>query len=77
MAQVTINIPDDKEQRFLNAFAVVFGWDDEETGLTKRQFMKAKIREHMRDILFRAEAAEAQRVAMAALQADVDGIAID
>lgn len=76
MAQITLNIPDDKEQRFLNAFATVFSWD-QGGGITKRQFMKARIREYMREILFRAESAEAQRVAVAALQAVVDGISID
>ncbi len=76
MAQVTFNVPDDKEQRFLNAFATVFGWDATVSGMTKRQFMKTKIREYMREILFRAESAEAQRIAAATLQADVDGIDI-
>lgn len=76
MAQITINVPDDKEQRFLNAFATVFGWVQERDG-TRKQFMKQRVREYMREILFRAESAEAQRVAVAALQADVDGIAID
>lgn len=76
MAQITLNVPDEKEQRFLNAFATVFAWDANKTGMTKRQFMKSRLREYMREILFRAESAEAQRIAVAALQADVDGIDI-
>lgn len=76
MAQITINVPDDKEQRFLSAFATVFGWK-QDNGTTKRQFMKGRIREYMREILIRADAAEAQRIAVAALQADVDSITID
>lgn len=75
MAQITINVPDDKEQRFLNAFATVFGWMQEKDG-TRKQFMKSKIKDYMREILARAEAAEAQRVAVAAVQADVDSIEI-
>lgn len=76
MAQVALNVPDDKEQRFLNAFATVFGLDQAKTGQTKRQFMKSKIRDYMKEILYRAEAAEAQRVANQTLQADVDAIDI-
>lgn len=75
MAQVTLNIPDDREQRFLNAFATVFGWHNE-LGVTRRQFMKTKIRDYMKEILYRAEVAEAQRVANKTLQDDVDGIDI-
>jgi len=76
MAQVALTIPDDKEQRFLNAFADVYAWDQATTGMTKRQFMKRKIRDYMREVLYRAEVAEAQRTTAAALQADIDGIDI-
>ena len=73
MAQITINVPDDKEQRFLNAFATVFGWVQEKDG-TRKQFMKSKIKDYMKEILYRAEIAEAQKIASQTLQADIDTI---
>lgn len=39
MAQIVINVPDEKEDRFLDAFVKVFGWDREKNG-TKKQFLK-------------------------------------
>lgn len=76
MAQITINVPDDKEQRFLNAFATVFGWHNE-LGITKRQFLKLKVKDYMKEILYRAEIAEAHKNAAQSLQNDVDSIDIN
>lgn len=73
MAQITLNVPDDKEQRFLNAFATVFGWVQERDG-TRKQFMKSKIKDYMKEILYRAEIAEAQKTTSQTLQADIDAI---
>lgn len=75
MAQITINVPDDKEQRFLVAFATVFGWVQERDG-TRKQFMKSKIKDYMKEILYRAEIAEAQKTASQTLQADIDAIEV-
>jgi hypothetical protein len=75
MAQITLNVPDDKEQRFLNAFATVFGWHSD-LGITKRQFMKTKIKDYIKEILYRAEIAEVHKTAAQALQNDVDTIEV-
>lgn len=76
MAQITINVPDDKEQRFLNAFATVYGWSNK-LGINKRQFLKSKVKDYMKEVLYRSEIAEAQATASATLQADIDGIDVD
>lgn len=76
MAQITLNIPDGKEQRFLNAFATIFGWSND-LGITRRQFMKLKLRDYMKEILFRAESSEAVRQAQQTLQTDIDSITVD
>lgn len=76
MAQITLTVPDDKEQRFLNAFATVYNLDQAVDG-TKRQFIKKKVKDYMREVLYRAEIATAQATASATLQADIDGITID
>lgn len=76
MAQITLNVPDDKEQRFLNAFATVFGWHNE-LGITKKQFLKLKIKDYMKEILYRAEIAEVHKTTSQSLQNDVDSIDIN
>lgn len=75
MAQINFTIPDDKIGRILDAFAAVYAFQPGQ-GQTKAQFAKSKIREHIREIVVRAEAAEAQRVAVATVQAEVDSIDI-
>lgn len=35
MAQIILTVPDDKEQRFIKAFATVFGWSAEIADLQK------------------------------------------
>lgn len=76
MAQITLNVPDDKEQRFINAFATVFGWY-QDIGITKKQFMKSKLKDYMKEILYRAEIAELQKTATNTLQTEIDGIEVD
>lgn len=76
MAQITLNIPDDKEQRFINAFAEVFGWHSE-LPVNKRQFMKGKLKDYMKEILYRAELTKAQETAANNLQTDIDSINVD
>lgn len=73
MAQITLNVADDKEQRFINAFASVFAWHSD-LGVTKKQFMKSKLRDFIKEIVFRAEIAEANRTAAQTLQTDIDAI---
>jgi hypothetical protein len=76
MAQITLNVPDDKEQRFINAFATVFGWSNE-LGITKKQFMKGKLKDYAKEILYRAEIAGLQKIASQNLQTEIDGIEVD
>lgn len=76
MAQITINIPDDKEQRFIDAFVEIYSWD-KDGPLTKRQFMKSKIKDFMKEILFRSEIYVADRNAKQALQAEIDTIDVN
>jgi len=75
MAQITLTVPDDKEQRFLNAFATTFGWYSE-LGITKKQFLKLKLKDYMKEILVRAELADSYKTAAKTLQTDVDSIDI-
>ena len=76
MAQITINIPDDKEQRFVNAFATVFGWSNE-LGITKKQFMKVKLKDYAKEILYRAEISDLQKIASQNLHTEIDGIEVN
>ena len=46
---MTITIPNDKAIEIVNAFCDIYGWT-EETGLTKAQFAKARIREYIREV---------------------------
>lgn len=75
MAQITLTVPDDKEQRFINAFSTVFGWSNE-LGITKKQFMKSKLKDYAKEILYRAEIAELQKTAANTLQTEIDGIEV-
>lgn len=75
MAQLILNIPDVKEQRVADAFVKVYGWHDG-LGITKRQFIKKKIRDFIVEVVVRAEGSEAQRAAIAAIQAEADAIDI-
>lgn len=76
MAQIILNVPDDKEQRFINAFVTVFGWY-QELGITKKQFMKLKLKNYAKEILYRAEISELQKTAANTLQTEIDGIEVD
>lgn len=76
MAQLTLNYPDDKEQRFLNAFASVYGWT-QENELTKKQFMKSKLKDYMKEVLYRSEVSTAHQQASNQLQTEIDNITVD
>lgn len=75
MAQLILNIPDDKEQRVADAFVKIYGWH-EGLGITRRLFIKKKIRDFIVEIVVRAEAMEAQRLALETVQAEADAIDI-
>lgn len=76
MAQITLNIPDEKEQRFINAFASVFSWHSD-IGITKKQFMKIKLKDYIKEIVFRSEISEVNKTAIQTLQTDIDGIDVN
>lgn len=76
MAQIIINVPDDKEQRFINAFATVFGWHSE-LGISKKQLMKLKLKDYAKEIVYRAEIADLQKTTSQNLQTEIDGIEVD
>lgn len=76
MAQIILTVPDNKEQRFINAFANVFGWHSE-LGITKKQLMKLKLKAYAKEILYRAEIADLQKTVSENLQTEIDGIEVD
>lgn len=76
MAQIILTVPDNKEQRFINAFATVFGWHSE-LNMTKKQFMKSKLKDYAKEILYRAEISGLQKIASQNLQTEIDGIEVD
>lgn len=75
MSQIILNIPDDKETRFINAFAKVFGWDTK-LEITKKQFFKRKLKDYMKDVVFRSEISEVNNQASRNLQTELDGIEV-
>jgi len=76
MTQIIINIPDDKEDRFLTAFTKVFAWDKDKEG-TKKAFLKKKLKDYMKDVVYRAEIADAHQEASKNLQQELDSIVVD
>lgn len=76
MAQIILTVPDNKEQRFINAFANVFGWHSE-LGITKKQLMKLKLKAYAKEIVYRAEIADLQKRTSENLQTEIDGIEVD
>lgn len=75
MSQIILNVPDNQEDRFINAFAKVFGWDTK-LEITKKQFFKRKLKDYMKDVLYRSEIAEVNNQASKALQDEIDIIDI-
>ena len=71
MANFTISIPDDKVARVVNAFALQFGWNAE-LGVTKAQFAKQKLIEHVRNVVKAAEAPVAGQTAADAKVAEIE-----
>lgn len=68
-AQITINIPEEVEQRVLDAFAIRFDFDPND-GLTKGQFAKQKIIEVIKNIVIETESRRAGQAAAKAKKED-------
>lgn len=75
MAQITLTIPDEHIQRILDAFADRYVYDPE-SGLTKAQFARRKLRDYVKEVLIAVEGARVRQQGIDALQAEVDGIDI-
>ena len=71
MAQITLNIPDDKETRFIQAFALVYGWNTD-LNLTKKQFMKDKLKDYMKEVVYQAEVSDLKRNVEESLKAELN-----
>lgn len=71
MAQIILNIPDNKENRFIQAFALVYGWNTD-LNLTKKQFMKDKLKDYMKEVVYLAEVSDLKRDVEQALKAELN-----
>lgn len=71
MAAFTINIPDDRAARVVDAFAANYGWTAQ-LGVSKARFAREKIREFILDNVRAYEAAQAAEAARAAAAAACD-----
>lgn len=71
MADITVTIPDPQVQRVIDALCGFGGWTAE-TGLTKAQFAKAQVAEHLKRTVKNWEEQEAQRTAVLAVETPPD-----
>lgn len=78
MASFTMDIPNDKVNDLLDAFAELYGYDDSEgapqEGVTKADFAKDKIRDYLREVF---TAYKAKQAAESARQAAIDAATVD
>ena len=79
MAQITINIPDDKIAEFRDAFADAYGWknkldDGTNNPESKAQHLKRRVIEYMRDIRKSHLAETASKAAREAVMNQADPI---
>ncbi len=63
MTTVNITIPDAVISRIVEAFTVVFRWDEAGAGLTKNEFVKKKVQDFIREVVSAYEANLAAEVA--------------
>ena len=78
MATISFNIPDADMPRIVDAFASEYNYTDD-VGMTRSQFARHQIIEHVRRTVLAAEAKEAEEAARAAVRAaktDVNNINI-
>lgn len=75
MAQITINIPDDKISRVLEAYAAYYNWSAD-SGLTKAQFTKQQVVKQIKQIVKNVEGDTAANQHRFAVESDVESINI-
>lgn len=75
MATLSLNItvPDNKAQEILDAYAAKHGYDPA-SGLTKAQFLKQGVIEHVRQAYLEQKLITAQQVTRATVQSEVNSV---
>lgn len=74
MTQITIIIPDDKENRILDAFCTVYKYKPEMG--TKREFVKSVLIKFIKDTIITYEGRIASKTATDTVISDIDNIII-
>lgn len=75
MAQITIDIPDDKVSRVRDAFAGEYGWSPD-LGVTKTQFTKIQVIKYIKTVVKNNEGNHQAGQARAAIENEVENITI-
>lgn len=77
MATLSLNItvPDDKAQEILDAYAKQYNYDPA-SGLTKAQFLKAGVIEHIRQAYLAQKLLISQQAARVATQTEVNNVSM-
>lgn len=75
MAQITIDIPNDKVNRILDAFAAEFGWTAD-SGVTKAVFTKHQVISYVKQVTKNFEANTAAGTARKAIDDEITAINI-
>jgi hypothetical protein len=72
MAVISLTIPSAWDNRVLDAFANVYGWNAS-LGVSKAQFAKQKLIDHIKDVVIMNEGQAAADTAKQATVTDVQG----
>lgn len=75
MAQIILEIPNDKIARLADAYATYYGWS-EETGLTKAQFTKQQIIKQIKQTIKTVEGDVAANNQRKTIETDIESINI-
>lgn len=70
---LTITVPDDKAQEILDAYAKQYGYSDT-SGLTKPQFLKQGVIEHIRSAYLAQKMLAAQQAARVTTNNEVNSV---
>ncbi len=70
---LTITVPDNKAQEILDAYAAQYGYDAT-SGLTKAQFLKLGVIEHIRAAYLAQRLLASQQAARVATQAEINAV---
>ncbi len=70
---LTITVPDNKAQEILDAYAAQYGYDAT-SGLTKAQFLKQGVIEHIRAAYLAQRLLASQQAARVATQAEINAV---